>query len=108
MRDKAGTLREELTQVENIVLGYFGEIFTTSNLVVDEYEPQLFDYCVTDEIRAELNKAYTKDEVASALQEMHPCKSTGPDGMHVLFYQQYWDLVSDEVCSVVLHVLNGC
>ena len=38
---------------------------------------------------------------------MAPLQAPGPDGMPSLFYQNYWDLVGDEVTSLVLHFLNS-
>ena len=38
---------------------------------------------------------------------MAPLQAAGSDGMPSLFYQNYWDLVGDEVTSLVLHLLNS-
>ena len=38
---------------------------------------------------------------------MAPLQAPGLDGMPSLFYQNYWDLVGDEVTSLVLHFLNS-
>ena len=38
---------------------------------------------------------------------MQPTKSLGPDGMPAIFYQKYWDIVSNDVVSMVLNVLNS-
>lgn len=37
---------------------------------------------------------------------MAPLKAPGPSGMPPLFYQNFWDLVSFDVTSTVLHFLN--
>lgn len=33
--------------------------------------------------------AYTVDKVVSNLQQMHPLKSSGPDGLPAIFFQKY-------------------
>ena len=38
---------------------------------------------------------------------MHPTKAPGPDGMSALFYQKYWDIIGDDVCSIILNTLNA-
>jgi len=38
---------------------------------------------------------------------MNPFKALGPDGYQALFFQKYWALVGESVCSLVLDVLKG-
>ena len=45
-------------------------------------------------------------EVRVALQQMHPTRAPGPDGMLAIFYQKYWNIVGSDVTSMVLNVLN--
>ena len=47
-----------------------------------------------------------RDEIQAALAEMHPCKSSDPDGFPALFYKNYWSFVGDDICEVVLSFLN--
>ena len=44
---------------------------------------------VTEEMNSELLKEFIAEEVESALKQMAPLKSPGPDGMPSLFYQSY-------------------
>ena len=37
---------------------------------------------------------------------MHPTKSPGPNGMSLIFYQRYWDVVGPQVVKCVLHILR--
>lgn len=41
-----------------------------------------------------------------AIKNMNPTKALGPDGMHAIFYQQYWDIVGNDVVDLCLKVLN--
>lgn len=40
-------------------------------------------------------------EVRKALFQMHPDKSSGPDGFNPGFYQKYWDVVGNDVVKLV-------
>ena len=50
--------------------------------------------------------SFKADEVWQALQQMHPTKSPGLDGMSPIFYQKYWDIVGVSVSNCVLQALN--
>ena len=65
------------------------------------------DRLVTLGMNATLLQRYTLEEVKTALFQMHPSKSTGPDGMTPFFFQKYWHFVGHDVTVVVLSVLNS-
>ena len=50
---------------------------------------------------------FTIEEVEVALKQMAPLKSPGPDGMPLLFYQNYWSLIRSNVTLSILHYLNN-
>ena len=54
-----------------------------------------------------LNKNFTREEVTTALKQMHLTKAPGPDGMSAIFYQKYWNIVGCSITNMVLNVLNG-
>ena len=41
------------------------------------------------------------------LKQMAPLKAPGPNGMPPLFYQNYWELVGDDVTKTILSYLNS-
>ena len=43
----------------------------------------------------------------TALQQMHPTKALGPDGMFAIFFKKYWDIVGNDITCMVLNVLNS-
>ena len=51
--------------------------------------------------------AFTREEVITALKQMHPTKASGLDGMSTIFFQKYWDVVGNEITCMVLNVLNS-
>ena len=42
-----------------------------------------------------------------ALNQMHPTKDPGPDGMSAIFFQNYWSIVGNDVICMILNVLNS-
>ncbi|XP_074301077.1 uncharacterized protein LOC141632430 [Silene latifolia] len=62
---------------------------------------------VTHEMNDFLRAPYKGDEIVEALNQMHPLKAPGPDGMNALFYQTYWHIVGPSVVRMTLNVLNG-
>lgn len=38
---------------------------------------------------------------------MQPTKALGPDGMPALFFQHFWDIIGNDVCAYILHILNN-
>jgi len=54
-----------------------------------------------------LLKPFTRDKVWSALFQMHPLKSPGPDGFLAGCFQQSWRVVGTNVTRTVLNALNG-
>ncbi|KAK9749143.1 hypothetical protein RND81_02G105100 [Saponaria officinalis] len=62
---------------------------------------------VTSAMNDVLREQYRGEEVIAALNQMHPLKAPGPDGMNELFYQTYWHIVGPLVLDTVLNILNG-
>jgi hypothetical protein len=54
-----------------------------------------------------LTKSFTGGEVWEALQDMGDLKALGADGIPVVFYKKFWNLVGEKVKREVLEVLNG-
>ena len=54
-----------------------------------------------------LTRVFTREEVGTALKQIHPTKAPGPNGMSSIFYQKYWDIVGSSVTNMVLNVLRN-
>ncbi|KAK9992957.1 hypothetical protein SO802_022660 [Lithocarpus litseifolius] len=77
--DSNGNWQEDEQQVENIIVGYFRDIFHTqgpadSSTLIEAIEP-----VVTSDMNDSLTQVFQADEVHRALKQMHPKKSPGPD-----------------------------
>ena len=67
--------------------------------------------CVDNRVMNEENvlllSPFSKDEFKEAVMEMHPDKSPGPGGFNLAFYQQFWDLVCDDMYRDSLGWMNN-
>ena len=104
--DSTGRWCTRQSQVNDTILGFYRELFTSVNLEnladVVEVIPQV----VTESMNDTLTRAFTIQEVEVAMKKMAPLKAPGPDGMPPLFYQSYWSLVFSDVSQSILHYLN--
>ena len=44
-------------------------------------------------MNGELLGTFKEEEIKAALNQMHPTKAPGLDGMLPIFFQKYWDVV---------------
>ena len=104
--DKYGRWCEDRNSIANAAISYFEDIYSTSNPSLIEEVIGAIPTRVTDEMKAELTKNFNREEVVTALKQIHPTKSLGPDGMLANFFQKYWNIVGTNVSNMVLNVLN--
>ena len=89
-----------------VVNAYYSKLFLSSRPPIDKDLIENVEVRLTDAMRDVLLKPYSKDDVVMALKDMHPTKAPGPDGFPALFYSRFWDVVGEEVCSMVVRFLN--
>lgn len=53
-----------------------------------------------------LQKDFSTTEVFEAIKQMKSTAAPGPDGLHALFYQTYWDVIGTDISHYVLEILN--
>ena len=104
--DENGIWHETKEGIANVAVSYFEKLYTTSYpshiLEITDTIPTK----VSSEMNQSLIKDFTKEEVLAALKQMHPTKAPSPDDMSAIFFQKYWDVVGNDVTSMVLNVLN--
>ena len=105
--DKYGRWCEDKDSIANAAVSYFEDIYSTSNPSLIEEVTAAIPTRVTNEMNMELTKNFTREEVVTALKQIHPTKSSGPDGMFAILFQKYRDIVGANVSNMVLNVLNS-
>ncbi|XP_074301425.1 uncharacterized protein LOC141632812 [Silene latifolia] len=80
--DDEGVTRSGDDAVAGVAINYFQSLFQSSNPIIPEDVLHGIEQRVNDDMNARLRRAYSEDEVIDALNQMHPLKAPGPDGMN--------------------------
>lgn len=108
LMDDLGIWTEEDNGMELIANQYFGKLFQTSDPQMESISQVLetIPTSITEDQNTPLVKSFSREEILGVLKSMHPTKAPGPDGIQAVFYQKYWDIVGEDICSVYLKYLN--
>ena len=72
--------------MDNIIVGYFTNIFHTQGETNSTTLIEAIDTVVTTNMNDSLTQEFNDKEVHRALKQMHPKESSGPNGMPPFFY----------------------
>ncbi|KAL0443866.1 UNVERIFIED_CONTAM: hypothetical protein Slati_2109300 [Sesamum latifolium] len=109
IKDGHGQWREKEEDMQEVLLNYFSKLFESSKSNTQHIDKILecVGRRVNDEMNESLNQPYTAEEIKTALNQMRPDKSPGPDGMPALFYQNFWRIVGPTTINSILFFLNN-
>ena len=79
-----------------IVRDYFLDVFRDGQNNSSYYGTEE-DRCITSAHNQMLVAELTFQEFTTAVKQMHPDKSSGPDGLNPAFFQQFWPVLGKEV-----------
>ena len=106
LQDDHGQWQSWNAGLEDMIKSYFTDIFTSRGCEGGD----IFN-CVQSKVteiqNQELIRLFEAMEIKEALFAMHPDKAPGPNGMNPGFYQQFWDIVGEDVTNACLHNLNN-
>ena len=105
--DSNGDWHDSEEATEGIILNYFESIFSSNHPESFAESLGAMEKRISVDMNKELLKEFGSEEVWTALNQMHPTKSPGPDGLSPIFYQKYWDIVGPSVSHCVLQALNS-
>lgn len=105
--DVKGWEWSNMEDVCNAFVSYYQNLFTTKGTMGKEEFLEGLPTCVTEAMNEGLICRFDILEVDQALAQMHPLKSSGPDGFSACFYQHSWSTVHNDVCQAILDFLNN-
>ncbi|KAL2475613.1 Uncharacterized protein Adt_36349 [Abeliophyllum distichum] len=83
------------------------ELLSAAPQSVDPIRPDIIPRLVSDEDNLQLNRIPTLAEVREAIFSIDPDSVAGPDGFSSHFFQECWDIISDDVFQAVLDFFAG-
>ncbi|XP_055962333.1 uncharacterized protein LOC126687828 [Mercurialis annua] len=106
LRDDSGVWQYG-EDIKGVVVNYFHELFSSGNPTDQERVTDCPDaFLSADQIHV-LQQPFLAEEVQLALKKMGPSKAPGPDGLPVIVYKSYWQIVGDDVTQCVLRFLEN-
>ena len=107
IQNQHGNWVEDIGEVAEVAINYFETIFHLGTCERMEECLNTVLQKMTTEMTEELTRPYSVEKVKATLFQMGPTKAPGPDDMNALFYQKFWHIVGNDVCSAVLDFLNS-
>ena len=105
--DENGNWHDSIDSITEVAVSYFKNLSSTSYPTRISEVLDTIPTKVTEDMNQRLIQEFTREEVETALKQMHPTKAPGPDGMSAIFFQKYWGIVGNDVICMVLNVLNS-
>lgn len=83
------------------LLFFFSEIRAFEDII------SVVDLVISTNVNMALTRSVTTEEIKLAAFQMGPLKAPGSDGFLGFFYQKYWQVVGEDVCSAVKNFFEG-
>ncbi|KAL2476812.1 DNAse I-like superfamily protein [Abeliophyllum distichum] len=103
-KQKAGARWET---IQPSAVSFFQDLLSAAPQPVDPIRPDIIPRLVSDEDNLQLNRTPTLAEVREAIFSIDPDSVAGPDGFSSHFFQECWDIISDDVFQAVLNFFAG-
>jgi hypothetical protein len=105
--DEGGQQFTSPEEIKMAFCNYFTGLFSSDSVGDANLCLQPLERMVSDDMNEDLLKPFQAEEVHSALFQMAPTKAPGPDGFPAGFYQKNWDVLGEDLCSVILKILDS-
>ena len=102
-----GQLTEDILEMKALTTSFYKTLYTYEGVQNMDRVISTVPRKVTRGMNEILNAPYTDKEVKTALFQMFPTKSPGPDGFPAHFFQRQWEICGDDVTRAVLRIVEG-
>ena len=94
-------------EIVDCLVDFYKNLFTSSGTCQPAEALFTTQNVVTKDMNIQLNADFMEWEIKLAISQMAPLKTPDPDGMPPLFYQNYWDLIGNDITQAVHYFLNS-
>ncbi|XP_056850872.1 uncharacterized protein LOC130500150 [Raphanus sativus] len=101
IKDKHGKLVEKETEVENVAVQYFRDLFSTSSPTELDNSLRFVSEKVSLADNRLLLEKPSEQEIRKALFDINPDKAPGPDGMTSKLFQRFWREMRQDIIKLV-------
>ncbi|XP_057794267.1 uncharacterized protein LOC131010650 [Salvia miltiorrhiza] len=94
-------------EIQDVALNYFSNLFDEPSQQMDYHRIlDKLNPCINEDMNGNLTREFSLEEFSTAVSQMHPDKSPGPDGLNPRFYQKFWSVIGEDVYKGCLSWLN--
>lgn len=101
LKNEKGDLEGNDVQIKNMIQNHFMKLYTHDQSSTQVCSISNGFPTNTNQVDASFYRTISQEEVKDAVFSMTPFKAPGPDGFHAGFYQNAWDVVGEDVTSMV-------
>lgn len=104
---KSDTIIDDPDALAKHVVDYFYELYASSNdSVPNDLVQKVMPSLVSEEDNFSPTKTPAYDEIRQAVFDMNGSGAPGPDAFGGSFYQDFWDIIGEDVCKSVCNFLT--
>lgn len=101
MRDRNGVIHNQEETINKVAEDYFVSMFSSSPTIslhdcLPNIQPK-----ITMDMNTMLIAPVTDIKIKEALDSIGTDRASGPDGLSAPFYQQFWESIGSDVCSMI-------
>lgn len=85
LKDEDGVWWLGQEKVEGVLIDFFADLFTTSNPTGMDESCEAVQHKLTEDQNEWCTRPYSMEEIKEAIDQMHPLKAPGPDGIQPCF-----------------------
>jgi hypothetical protein len=95
-------------QISEHVVNYYNNLFCTNTVLQDSLlAEEVIPNLVNDDINALLTVLPSYSEIKAAVFALNKDSAPGPNGFGAFFFQNYWDIVKNDVTNAVLQFFSS-
>ena len=108
IKNSIGERISDENEVKEFIRKGFSDVYSSSLCLVSRQLPSVSQWQIrlSDEVRDNISRGVTEEEIKAALWSLKAFKASGSDGLHAGFYQRFWLIVGKLVIEEVKRVFR--